>query len=146
MIMKKMLFLLVGLFALTAYADNDRPMKVEDMPKEAQKFIQAHFAGRQVALAKMEKDFMERSYEVIFTNGDKVEFDKRGHWEEVDCEYSEVPTAVLPNAIQKYLAKHYPKAKVLKIEQTVHKGYEVELNNDFEIEFDKRFNVIDIDR
>lgn len=144
--MKKLLFLFISMFALTAYADNDKPIKVAEMPKEAQQFINAHFANRQVAMAKVEESFMDRSYEVIFTNGDKVEFDKRGRWEEVDCEYSEVPAAILPVAIQTYLTKNYPNVKVLKVELTDRKGYEVELSNDFELDFDKKFNLIDIDR
>ena len=49
-------------------------------------------------------------------------------------------------AIQQYLAKNYPDAKILKIEKTDRKGYEVDLNNGFDIEFDKKFNVIEFDR
>ena len=94
----------------------------------------------------METEFMSKSYDVIFTNGDKVEFDKKGNWTNVDCEHTQVPQAVIPMAIQKYLAKNYPDAYVLKIELTDRKGYDVDLNNGFDIEFDKRFNVIEIDR
>ena len=43
------------------------------------------------------------------------------------------------------MQKQYPNAKILKIELTDRKGYDVGLSNDVEIEFDKRFNVIDID-
>ena len=69
------------------------------MPQQAQQFIKQHFADSKVALAKMESDFFYKSYEVIFTNGDKVEFDNKGNWEEVNCKYSSVPTAIIPAAI-----------------------------------------------
>ena len=32
---------------------------------------------------------------LIFTNGDKLEFDKKGVWTEVNCKYSAVPVAVV---------------------------------------------------
>ena len=146
--MKKFAFLFLSLLMVNVvvWASNDKPIQVSEMPKMAQQFIQQHFANQSVAVAKMETDFMSKSYDVIFTNGDKVEFDKKGNWTNVDCEHTQVPQAVIPMAIQKYLAKNYPDAYVLKIELTDRKGYDVDLNNGFDIEFDKRFNVIEIDR
>ena len=116
------------------------------MPKAAQQFIRNYFPGHSVAVAKVEMEFMSKSYDVIFTNGNKVEFDKKGKWTQVDCEYTEVPQAILPVEIQKYVARHYPGKKVVKIEMTDRKGYEIELNDGLELEFDKRKKVIDIDR
>jgi len=146
--MKKLAFLFVGLFvlSLSVWAYDDKPIEVSEMPKAAQQFIQRHFANQSVAVAKMETDFMAKSYDVIFTNGDKVEFDRKGKWTNVDCEHSQVPQEVIPIAIQKYVSKHYPEAKVLKIELTDRKGYDVELNNGLEVEFDKNFKVREIDR
>ena len=146
--MKKFTFLFVCLFAmsLNVLASNDKPIQVTEMPKAAQAFIKSHFADQSVAVAKVENDFMNKSYDVIFTNGDKVEFDKKGNWTNVDCEHTQVPVAILPEAIRQYVAKNYPDAKVLKIEVTGRKGYDVELSNGFELEFDKRMNVIDVDR
>ena len=73
--MKKLVFLLVCLFTLqtVARADDDKPIQVTQMPQPAQQFIKQHFADSKVALAKMESDFFYKSYEVIFTNGDKVD-------------------------------------------------------------------------
>ena len=85
-----------------------------------------------------------KSYEVIFTNGDKVEFDNKGNWEEVNCKYSAVPAAIIPATIQKYVTTNYPDAKILKIERDK-KDYEVKLSNRTELKFDLKFNLIDID-
>lgn len=144
--MKKLVFLLVCLFTLqtVARADDDKPIQVTQMPQPAQQFIKQHFADSKVASAKMESDFFYKSYEVIFTNGDKVEFDNKGNWEEVNCKYSSVPTAIIPAAIQKYVATNYPDAKILKIERDK-KDYEVKLSNRTELKFDLKFNLIDID-
>ena len=70
-----------------ARADDDKPIQVTQMPQPAQQFIKQHFADSKVALAKMESDFFYKSYEVIFTNGDKVEFDNKVNWEEVKKDY-----------------------------------------------------------
>ena len=129
-----------------ALAGNDKPIQVSEMPKAAQLFIKNHFADLSVAMAKVETDFLDKNYDVVFTNGNKVEFDKKGNWTNVDCEHTQVPVAILPEAIRQYVAKNYPDAKVLKIEVTDRKGYDVELSNGFELEFDKRMNVIDVDR
>ena len=132
-IMKKLVFLLVCLFTLqtVARADDDKPIQVTQMPQPAQQFIKQHFADSKVALAKMESDFFYKSYEVIFTNGNKVEFGKNGNWEEVNCKYTSVPTAIIPTTI-------------LKIERDK-KEYEVQLSNRVELKFDLKFNLIDID-
>lgn len=146
--MKKMMFLFVSLFVmnLAVFADNDKPIQVTEMPKEAQSFVKSHFANQSVAVAKMETDFLDKTYDVIFTNGDKVEFDKKGNWTKVDCEHTQVPQAVIPAAIQQYVSKNYPDAKVVKIEKTDRKGFDVDLSNGFDIEFDKRMRVVEIDR
>ena len=146
--MKKLAFLFVCLFALSlnVSAGNDKPIQVTEMPKAAQQFIKNHFANQSIAMAKVETEFMDKNYDVIFTNGDKVEFDKKGKWTKVDCEHSQVPQAIIPMAIQHYVAKNYPDAKVVKIEVTDRKGYDVDLSNGFDIEFDKKMNVRDIDR
>ena len=146
--MKKIVFLFISLFAMNfvALAGNDKPIQVSEMPKAAQLFIKNHFADLSVAMAKVETDFLDKNYDVVFTNGNKVEFDKKGNWTNVDCEHTQVPVAILPEAIRQYVAKNYPDAKVLKIEVTDRKGYDVELSTGFELEFDKRMNVIDVDR
>ena len=85
--MKKLMTLAVCLFAFIGLtkADDDKPITVEQLPQKAQQFIKQYFADKTVTLAKMERDFMDKSYEVLFSNGEKVEFDKNGEWKDVDC-------------------------------------------------------------
>lgn len=144
--MKKLLFLLVCLFTLqtVARADDDKPIQINQMPQQAQLFIKKYFADSKVALAKMESDLLNKSYDVIFTDGNKVEFDKKGNWKEVDCKYSSVPAAIIPETIQKYIKTNYPDTKVVKMERDK-KEYEVKLTNRTELKFDMDFNLLDID-
>ena len=74
---RKMMAFLIGITLLTispAYADHDRAVTTEQMPRQAQEFIARYFPGEKIAYAKKESDFFEVIYEVMFTNGSKVEF------------------------------------------------------------------------
>lgn len=144
--MKKVFLFLVCLFTLqtVVMADDDKPIQINQLPQPAQAFIKQYFPATKVAIAKMETDLFDKSYDVIFTNGDKLEFDKRGAWTEINCKYSAVPVSVIPVQIQKYVSANYPEVKVLRIEKD-RKDYEIKLSNGWEIKFDFKFNVIDID-
>ena len=135
--MKKLLLLLVCLFTFQAVvkANDDKPIKVAQLPQSAQQFIKSHFGNSKVAIAKMETDWLDKSYDVIFTDG---------NWKEINCKYSAVPAGVIPAQILKYVSENYPDAKVLKIERDK-KDYEVKLSNRWELKFDLQFNLIDID-
>ena len=78
--MKQLITLTVLLFSMfgIAKADEDKPIQVNELPKKAQEFIQKHFAKHNVSYAKVENDFWDKSYDVIFVNGDKIEFNKNG--------------------------------------------------------------------
>ena len=141
----QILLLFCALFVqATAFAGIDKPVTFEQLPMAAQQTIKKHFADRQIALAKMEMEFFGKSYDVIFTNGDKIEFDGRGKWTDIDCKRSQVPDALVPTTIGTFVKKNYPQTTILKIEWN-RRTYEVELSNRLELEFDKSFRLIDID-
>lgn len=144
--MKKIILMLVCMFALQTlvFADNGKPIQVKQLPAKAQTFISTHFKERKIALAKVESDLLNKSYDVIFTNSDKIEFSKSGDWTEVSCPKGVVPAPIIPAAIRSYLRTNYPDAKVIGIERDK-KGYEVKISNRLEIKFDSQFRVIDID-
>lgn len=126
------------------HADNDRPVTVEQLPAPAQQVIKTHFAGLKVSLAKVESGLIETSYDVLFTNGTKVEFDRKGNWTEIMCKGTSVPAALVPAAIGQYVKTNYPDAQIVKIEKDKRK-YDVDLSNGVEVTFDSRFKVTDID-
>jgi len=69
-------------------------------------------------------------------------------WDEVDCRHASlsttVPTALVPAEITNYVNRIHGSQSVTKISKD-NRGWEIELSNGIEIEFDKRFNVIDFD-
>jgi len=130
--------------ATIACADNEKPIQVDQLPVNAQQFIKKHFGDRKVAIVKMETELMSKSYEVIFSNGDNIDFDGDGAWKEVNCKLSSVPTAIIPAQIMAYIQKNYPGETVKKIEKD-RREYEVKLSNRVELSFDLKFNLIDVD-
>ncbi len=148
--MKKILFVMIcllGTLSAQASRDNDRPIRVDQLPKSAQEFIHTHFSGVKIAIAKMEADFFDKEYGVIFTNGNKVNFLRDGRWKEIECKYSDFPINAIPGPIRKYIKENCPDTQIWKIERKEReRGYEVNLSNRWELEFDKYGNLTDIDR
>lgn len=129
-----------------AKADNEKPIQVKDLPQTAQTFISKHFADQKVAFAKVENEIFEKTYEVVFSSGDKVEFDRAGEWLEVQCRnIGQVPSDIVPVEISRYVGETYPEAKIWSIERDRY-DYEIKLSNGWEVKFDLKFNVIDLDR
>ncbi|MEG1621848.1 MAG: PepSY-like domain-containing protein [Alistipes sp.] len=144
--MKKMTAIL---FALTlslsvACAGGDRPIQLEQLPAVAKQFIQAHFATAKVAIVKESKEWMDKDFEVVFTNGDKIEFDKKGAWTEVECNQGQVPVAIIPQQISAHVATTYPNVWITSIEQSP-KGYKVDLSNKLDLKFNEKFALMKID-
>ena len=143
--MKKLVVLFVSMLVLatTASAGNDKPIQVSQLPQTAQQFIKKYFGDRKVAFAKEESDF-RKSYEIAFKNGDKIEFDRKGEWTDIDCKYSAVPAGIVPAQIVAYIAENYPDSQVVQIEKDS-RSTEVKLDNRMEIKFDKQYRVIEMD-
>lgn len=143
--MKRLFLLLLSVFTLQfASAGNDKPITFEQLPAAAQRFVKKHFATEKVAFAKEDSELFDTSYELLFASGNKVEFDKKGEWTDIQCRQSQVPADVVPQPIQKFVADRYPDAKILKLEKDRY-SYEVKLSNRWEIKFDTKFNVVDMD-
>ena len=106
--------------------------------------LRQHFPNEKVSFAKMERELFDTTYEVIFTSSSKVEFLKNGDWKEVDCKYSTVPAAIIPQQIAQYVSQYYPDTSVVQIDRDK-RDYEVKLTNGLELTFDLKFNLIDID-
>ena len=93
--MKKFVKVFAVVCAMSAqtqvFAGQDKPIKMEQLPASAQQVISKHFAGHKIALAKVDSELFGKTYDVIFTNGDKLEFDSQGNWLEVECKKRLLP-------------------------------------------------------
>lgn len=145
--MKKIILFLICLLTiqLSVKASDDIQIEFNRLPRQSQQLIKKHFSDQSIALVKMDNELFDKSYEVIFTNGNKIEFDKKGVWEEIDCKYTRLPAEIIPVQIRNYVSKNYPNTEIIKIEKENRGRYEVELTNGFDLKFDSKFNLIDID-
>lgn len=145
--MKKILLILAALFSVGIFvvaANNEKVINKNQLPAQAQEFVNSHFEGIDLIYAKKECYIIFNSYEVRLADGSKLEFSNKGKWKEVECQSGEVPSAIIPQPIKEYVEKNYAGAKVLLIEKN-RKDYEVKLSNRLELKFDKNFNIYDID-
>ncbi len=140
--MKKQLVLLlcVVIASMTACGKGDYPIKKNELPQNAQNFLNQHFESTEISFILQDYD----SYEVKFTNGWEIEFDKQGNWTEVDCQTVAIPDAIIPTNILNYVKQNFAQNYIVKISKERNR-YDVELNNDLELEFDKNGNFIRID-
>lgn len=147
--MKKLVYTfslaLAALFTVstTAMADDDRPIEFNQLPKTAQATVKKHFASSEV-LYSTQDGLVFKTYDVVFANGDKIEFDSSGNWKDVDMMSGAVPSAFVPVQIQNYVKKSYPGSKITKIDRDS-RDYEIELSNGLDLKFNKQFKLIEID-
>lgn len=149
---KKMSFIVLAVmvcvgsaFATTCYVtDDDRPIKYDELPAEAKSFVSKNFAKEQVSYVSLDSDFIGKEYTVVFLSGAKVEFDGDGAWKEVDCRYSHVPAAIVPEAINTYVKEHYPGSKITELKRE-HGNWEAKITGGLELTFNGNFKLVDID-
>jgi len=125
-------------------ASNDRPVTFEQLPQKAQQFIKQHFPDLQISIAKQDMDLTDKNYDVIFVNGDKIEFTSNGEWTSIDCKYGNVPESAVPSQILNYVKTYHKDLAIIKIEKN-RRNYEVKLKNKIELIFDLKYNFVKYD-
>jgi len=146
--MKTKLNLATCLFAGLAFGFSANAQKTTitktALPANAQTFLKTHFAGQDPTYIIEDKETFSTDYKVQFANNIEVEFDGKGNWEEVDGNHNAIPQAIVPKTIASYIKANYPTIPVIKIDKSKW-GYEVELGNGLELEFNSKGSFIRID-
>lgn len=143
--MKKMLLsaLVIATLAI-APAVADVIINSEQLPQPAQAFLQKNFASNKVLTALHDNDISDNDYTVVLNNGVKVEFDRNGEWESIKVKGVALPSGIIPEAIQHYVAQRFGNVAIEKVERKRY-GYEVELANDLELKFDANGKFLRMD-
>ena len=128
------------LLGLNAKAQDDRIISLDQLPQNAKEFLVKHFPDKTPILLKEDWD----DYEVVYPNGEKVEFLKNGEWKKVDCRLTAVPAVLVPQQIKDQAQALYPGSIITKIKKERY-GWEIKLNNGLEIDFNPQFVITDID-
>lgn len=130
--MKKIFVILVSIVAMSAFVSCDRVISADKLPNQAKQFIAANFNGAEVLSVR--KDGLK--YDVILFDGTEIEFKGNGQWKEVDCGLNPLPDGILLPTTAQYLATKFPMNFATHVKYE-HKRYEVELDNDLDLLFDK---------
>ncbi len=96
------------------------------LPETARTFIRENFPHTGVLTAEKEREDGSRQYNVRLADGTEMEFDAKGNWKSIECEFSLLPEAALLPVISEYIAANYPGAKAYKIDRKFG-GYEVDI-------------------
>ena len=141
--MKKaiILALFAGLITITS-CSNGKKLNVINT------FARTYFPNTEV-LAPIKDGF---DYDVTLSDYTQIGIDGnlfgKLEWDEVDCRHSSVnttvPSTLVPAEIANYVSRIHGSQSIVKIAKDT-RGWDIELSNGIEIEFDRRFNVIDFD-
>jgi len=96
--MKKFLSIAMLTIGVLVFAQ-DQPIQFNQLPANGQKFINSYFGAKKVSAVILDDDYFKKDYEVILTNGTKIEFDGSGNWKEVDGKRNAIPSGFAPKAI-----------------------------------------------
>jgi hypothetical protein len=143
--MKKYFILIISalLLSLSANAD-ERPITFDRLPVQARTFINNHYLASEVTHVLRDESVIRPEYTVYIAHGVSVEFDYNGSLEKISSKETPIPADVIPAQIQDYVARHYPDATFVEYEVD-HKHYEVKLSNRVELNFNRKFHLIEVD-
>lgn len=148
---KKIILVIVSLAAagtLGYYLTNfvhDKATSPESLPENVLSFIAEHFQDEKIAFAKEDRDLLKMSYEIVLTDGTKLEFRRNGEWKEINRHRNSIPDGIIPQAAADKVNELYPGSFITKAEYDDGE-LELELDNGFELKFDKNFNLAGLDR
>ena len=138
--MKKYLLVLMSFIAMSAFVSCDRVVSPDKLPAQAKQFIAAHFNG--VDVLSVQKDGFQ--YDAVLFDGTELEFTHGGQWIKVDCGLNPLPDGILPAPTAQYITAKFPMNFATHVKYE-HKRYEVELNNELDLVFDKNGHFMGAD-
>lgn len=133
------------LLASATLLAGERQVTFEQLPQRAQQFIKTHFQELKLSYAKYDNDITDRDYEVHFTDGTQIEFERDGTWSKIESGHTlSLPRELLPENILNYINANFPERAIVQIERD-RRHWEVELSGDVELMFDRHSRLVDVD-
>lgn len=134
---------LIALCSLTACA-NEQVIPFDQVPEPAKAIVAAHFDASQIAYVTLDKGLLDAEYNVKFNDGRSLEFNKAGELLKVDCKQTEVPAALIPEAVRAYVKANFPNAFITEWSKD-DRRWKAELNSGLDLEFNSKYEFIRID-
>lgn len=148
--MRKYLYLIalfISVQFLMACEGDDTVLPTNKYPSEITAFVNKHFSGSQITRIERDRDDFRTEYEVYLNTGFKLEFN--GKYKVTDIKsknkMTKLPDSVIPAKILSYVTKNYPSNFIVHWDLDSRKQ-SVELDNDYDLDFDLNGNFIRVDR
>lgn len=113
------------------------------LPEAITAFIKQHFPNATVVGVEPDNEHGGLEYDVYLSDGTQVDFDANNQWEKVES-MKGVPAFFIPKAIATYVKSNYQNLAITKVNKEYH-GYEIELANGLDLNFDNSGRLIDMD-
>ncbi len=114
------------------------------VPEAINAFVKQYFPNATIAGVEPDNDHGGMEYDIYLSDGTEVDFDANNQWETIESRAKGVPAAFIPQAIATYVKSNYQNMAVAKIHKE-HYGYEIELTNGLELNFDKSGQFMGMD-
>lgn len=114
------------------------------LPQRAQNFIHEYFDKDQIKRIDEHNHRHGKRYNVLFTDGSKINFDATGQWTKIKLRNDSIPVEIIPEYITTYVWDEYPNELIMSIE-TEGEGHEVELSSGTELTFNPKKGIVKID-
>ncbi|MEG0948317.1 MAG: PepSY-like domain-containing protein [Bacteroidales bacterium] len=144
---QKMMILFAAIFMLhgVAKAEDSKLIQFEQLPVAAQTFVKANFENVSISYVMQDEEgLFGKEYDVIFTDGNKIGFDRKGNWKQINFKTGFIPAKMIPAQIQSFLEEKHSGKKVVELERDS-KEYEVKFSDGVELHFNKQFKLIGYD-
>ena len=140
------LSIVFAMVAVACHSSDEKEIGYAELPVQAQQFVKQYFPSANYSHVEKEKDHGKWEYEVLLSDGTKIDFNNKGEWKSVDCKYSTLPAGIIPDAIAADIAQRYPSQQPYKIEKETG-GYEIDIPG-FDLYYSNngKFNRAEIDR
>jgi hypothetical protein len=115
----------------------------QSLPNGITTFIKQNFPNASITGVEPDQDHGGLEYDVYLNDGTQIDFDANNQWEKVES-MKGVPAYFIPKAIANHVKSSYQNIAITKINKEYH-GYEIELANGVELNFDRSGNFMGMD-
>lgn len=119
-------------FTMSSVYAKDKVISYSELPALVQTYIQQHFPQHQIQLITVDKEGLNKEYEIDMT--DRTELKFIGNKIIELKSNSQLPNSTIPQTILRYVEKNYPKNQIVNwdLERNFQ---EIELDNGIELKF-----------
>ena len=141
--MKSISILVILLMTLLSSCHKEETISASKLPSEIRHYVSTHFPENKIIHSVVEKEFFQKSYDLILDEGFKLEFDGKNNVTDIDG-HTKLPDSVIPEKIRAYVTANYPDTDIVDWELD-DKKQQIKLNIGLELEFTMNGDFIRID-